>query len=137
MTRMRTLLAPALAIACAALAAASTAHADGSAIFGAPGEAAYCTMVADPGPGKPPSLICWTPNDGFTVRMTTKSRPSRTYVTGNKGDGAVATDAPILRFRQRWRSGSFVCWSKANGLRCINQRGHGWMINRYVGYTLF
>jgi hypothetical protein len=120
-----------------ALGMASAAHADAYAIFGTPGEAAYCTMVADPGPNIPPSLICWTPNDGFTVRMTTKSRPSRTYIRANKGDGAVATDAPILRFGERWRSGSFVCWSQTNGLRCINQRGHGWLINRYVGYTLF
>lgn len=121
----------------AALITPSIAHGEATAIFGTPGEAAYCTMVADPGPRTPPSLICWTPNDGFTVRMTSKNRPSRSYVRGNRGDDAVASDAPILRFGQRWRSGSFTCRSKTNGLRCINQRGHGWLINRYVGYKLF
>jgi len=130
---MRRYLLAIIAVASTAtLMASSASHASGRfAWFGTPGEAAYCTTPTQA------TLVCWTPNDGFTARMTRSGRPSRTYEAANKGDNAIPPVRQTLHFGQRWRSGPFICWSKTNGLRCINARGHGWHINRYVGYTFF
>lgn len=103
------------------------------AAFRTPGEAAYCGLSegADP----PLSLVCWTPNDGFTVDMTVRGGSHERYAKGNRG--LVQNLAPVLRFGHTWRAGSLVCRSRASGLTCTNRRGHGWWLGRYVGYRLF
>jgi hypothetical protein len=105
----------------------------GYAAFRTPGEAVYCGFSE--GDVGPVHLICWTPNDGFTVDMTVRGRPHKAYRAGSRG--LVQNLAPILRFGQVKRYGSFVCKSRSTGLTCTNRRGHGWQLGRYVGYRLF
>jgi hypothetical protein len=125
MTKILTLLA-AVALT---LALASDAYAQADATFGTPGDAVYCNYY---GP-----LYCWTPNDGFSVYMTSYGRASKRYVKGNRD--YVDDFAPILRFGHFWRDGRgrFRCDSRKSGLTCRNARGHGWWLGRYVGYRLF
>ena len=103
-----------------------------SAAFRTPGRAAYCGVTE----GEPPfSLICWTPNDGFTLAMGVHSRVSHAYDRMNRGyNEPVRT----LRFGQTWRvSGSWRCTSRRTGLTCVNHAGHGWWLGRYRGYRTF
>jgi hypothetical protein len=51
--------------------------------------------------------------------------------------GYVDNWAPVLRFGQTRRLGSFVCKSRSTGLSCTNRRGHGWHLGRYVEYRLY
>ena len=117
-------------LVCLALSAAASAQEP--ALFGTPGQAAYCQWGLV---GPPDVFVCWTPNDGFTVQMTVRGRPHKYYERFNRG--RVDTRAPILRFGHTRRSGSIVCISRSNGLTCVNRRGHGWRLGRYVGYKLF
>jgi hypothetical protein len=104
----------------------------GYAAFRTPGEAAYCGISEGEGPL---GLICWTPNDGFTVSMTLKGTVSKRYVNINRG--MVQNLAPVLRFGRSWRVAGFVCISRSSGLTCTNQRGHGWHLGRYIGYEIY
>ena len=109
------------------LALAPPVVAQEGAVFRTPGEAAYCNDYS--------GLICWTPNDGFTVHMTKRGRAHKSYRKDHRG--YVDNLAPVLRFGQKKRLGGFVCKSRASGLTCTNRRGHGWRLGRYVGYRLF
>lgn len=102
------------------------------ALFATPGEAAYCIWGLV---GPPSQFVCWTPNDGFTVQMTTRGRPRKYYDRFARGD--IDRHAPILRFGQKRRFGGIVCSSRSTGLTCTNRRRHGWHLGRYVGYRLF
>lgn len=117
-------------VVCASLAVAAP-EAFSYAEFRTPGEAAYCGR----GDGADITLLCWTPNDGFTVTMGVRERPRKSYLQDNRG--YVENQARILGFGRAWRGGSFVCRSRASGLTCTNRRGHGWWLGRYVGYRLF
>ncbi len=100
--------------------------------FKTPGGAAYCGISH----GEPPyHLICWTPNDGFTVAMFARSRAYKSYNRTNRGlhDYVGRT----LRFGQRWAGAGFHCASRRTGLTCTNRIGHGWWLGRYRGYRLF
>ena len=99
--------------------------------FRTAGEAAYCGRDEYTGS----RLICWTPNDGFTVSMGLRGTPRKSYVRGNRG--LVQNQARLLYFGRTWRGGSFVCRSRSTGLTCRNRRGHGWWLGRYVGYKIF
>lgn len=110
------------------LASASPAVAQEGAVFRTPGEAAYCNDYSG-------DLICWTPNDGFTVDMTKRGRPHKSYRKDHIG--YVDNRAPVLRCGKTKRLSSFVCKSRSSGLTCTNLRGHGWRLGRYVGYRLF
>ena len=122
------LVAAAAALGGSLLATAPSALAQEGAVFRTPGEAAYCNDFSV-------ELICWTPNDGFTVHMTVRGRPHKSYRKDHRG--YVDNWAPVLRFGQTKRLGSFVCKSRSTGLSCTNRRGHGWWLGRYVGYRLF
>lgn len=104
------------------------AFAQEGAVFRTPGEAAYCNDYSG-------ELICWTPNDGFTVYMSPHGRPHKSY--REEHIGYVDNSAPVLRFGQTKRLGSYVCKSRSTGLRCTSRRGNGWHLGRYVGYRLF
>jgi hypothetical protein len=113
------------------IALAFPATAKAVADFKTPGGAAYCGISH----GEPPySLICWTPNDGFTVSMRVGGRASKKYWRPNRGyhDSVGRT----LRFGQRWASIGFRCASRRTGLTCTNRVGHGWWLGRYRGYRL-
>ena len=104
------------------------AAAQEGAVFRTPGEAAYCNDYSGP-------LICWTPNDGFTVHMTERGRPHKSYRNDHRD--YVDNRAPVLRFGEQKRLGNFVCKSRSSGLTCTNLRDHGWRLGRYKGYRLF
>jgi hypothetical protein len=99
--------------------------ASGYAEFRTPGEAAYCGRSEGEAPV---TLICWTPNDGFTVSMSVRGSARKRYAVGNRG--LVQNLAPVLRFGRSERLGSFVCHSRRSGLTCTNRRGHGWWLCR-------
>jgi hypothetical protein len=46
------------------------------------------------------------------------------------GDTALNRDAPVVRYGTTWRHGAFACASSADGMRCKNADGHGFMIAR-------
>ena len=46
------------------------------------------------------------------------------------GDTVFDPRAPILRYRQTWRRGPFVCVSRRAGFRCTNRAGHGFFLAR-------
>jgi hypothetical protein len=118
----------ALAVTAAVPASASAAGAN----FVTPGAAAYCATDEDSGD----YLVCWTPNDGFTVGMYWAGRSGKRYERANRHYRTHA--GRTLRFGQTWRgSNGFTCVSTRNGLTCTNARGHGWWLGRYVGYRMF
>src|SRR5690348_13170571 len=118
---MRRALLALLTLALMALVPAS-ANAQADATFATPGDAVYCNFY---GP-----LYCWTPNDGFSVYMTSYGRVTKRYARENRN--YVDNFAPVLRFGYRWRDGRgrFRCTSTRNGLTCRNARGHGWWLGR-------
>ncbi|MGZ6285275.1 MAG: DUF6636 domain-containing protein [Ktedonobacterales bacterium] len=67
--------------------------------------------------------------------MSMRGRPQKYYDRLNRGH--VENSAPVLRFGRAMRLSSVVCRSRSTGLTCVNQRGHGWWLGRYVGYRLF
>jgi hypothetical protein len=98
-----------------------------------PGGAAYCGVTE----GEPPvALICWTPNDGFTVAMRERGRATKQYNTSNVGFHDVV--GRVLGFGQHWhiRGLGFWCSSHRTGLTCWNRVGHGWWLGRYRGYRI-
>ena len=123
--------------------------------FHTPGKAAYCQVVpditgGDGGPGYVPPLECWTPNDGFSARLTAVGgRPAHGYWSWNK---RLYSRSPQLAFGHSWWSNSesrdgfdtrgsgrihFRCTSRATGLTCRNARGHGFWFGRFRGYRIF
>jgi hypothetical protein len=104
----------------------------GVADFRTPNKAAYCGTGHGPGAAQ---LVCWTPNDGFTVSMTRRGQPKKKYVEANRGYHDYV--GQVLRFGQSWRSDGFRCKSRRTGLTCRNKRDHGWWLGRFRGYRLF
>lgn len=123
----------AVSAAAAVTSLATTAEARAVADFATPGRAAYCGTSH----GEPPFLlICWTPNDGFTVTMYRSGRVTKEYSRPNKGYHDVV--GRVLRFGQWWAvRGYWSCVSRRTGLTCRNRAGHGWWLGRYKGYRLF
>jgi hypothetical protein len=108
--------------------------------FHTPGWAAQC-VVGENFAGPPP-LICWTPNDGFTVRMQPSGRASKRYVRFNRGYRDRLFARRLLNFGQHWRFRLqgvtyFRCTSRRTGVTCRNSTGHGWWLGRYRGYRIF
>jgi hypothetical protein len=119
-------------IAAVALGLTVPATATAVADFKTPRGAAYCGISHGEAPFH---LICWTPNDGFTVYMGERGRARKMYHRPNRGlhDAVGRT----LRFGQRWATVGFYCVSRGTGLTCTNRVGHGWWLGRYRGYRLF
>lgn len=112
----------------------SASTASGYAALRTPGQAVYCGWSV--GEGAPSSLICWTPNDGYTISMRDYGRASRgRYVAGNRR--LFQNRAPVLRFGRSMTWGPTVCTSRSTGLTCINGSGHGWWLGRYRGVKRF
>ena len=89
--------------------------------------AAYCFYEG--------SIYCWTPNDGFTVQMTYRGRPTKRYYDSNAG--RKPSGYPLLRYGKTKRYGKLRCTSRRTGLTCKNANDHGWWLGRYRGYRLF
>jgi len=77
-------------------------------------------------------LVCWTPNDGFTVRLGRSRPPSTGYVLRNQDHQPRVRR--VLRFGERWRGSGFRCTSRRSGLTCRNRAGDGWWLGRRFGY---
>ena len=125
---MRVSLFPAMLLVVMALPPLASA----AASFRTPGRAAYCGLTEGEGP---PGLICWTPNDGFSIGMGTRSRPTHSYNPLDRGNYEYAPR--VLRFGQTWNVFAYRCTSRATGLTCTNRGGHGWWLGRYKGYRVF
>ena len=119
--------------ALATFALALPATALGVAAFRTPKKAAYCGLTEGEGPSH---LLCWTPNDGFTVDMGGRSQVRKRYISANRGYFDPAP-ARVLRFGQSWRTGPFRCASARSGLTCTNDGRHGWWLGRFRGYRIF
>ena len=99
-----------------------------------PDAGAGCVLRRDEGEA-PYSLICWTPNDGFTIAMGVDGRPHFSYDRRNRG---YHERVRTLRFWQTWRiPGWWRCTSRRTGLTCVNRDGHGWWLGRFRGYRVF
>jgi hypothetical protein len=115
--------------------------------FRTPGKAAYCDLY----PGKqiqggvegsftegPPgsaAIECWTPNDGFRVRMSNRgSVPPHEYWPDYRG--FTPRTKHLLGFGDSVALAGIRCVSRRSGLTCTNRSGHGWWIGRYRGYRI-
>ena len=107
------------------------ASAFGVSDFRTPKKAAYCGTGHGPGAAQ---LVCWTPNDGFTVRMSRRGKPKKRYLAANRGYYDYV--GQVLGFGETWRSEGFRCTSRRTGLTCRNKRNHGWWLGRFRGYRL-
>ena len=115
------------------------------------GRAVECVLPVNfaEGATTPWRLMCWTPNDGFTVEMSYNGRVRRTTL---KGVGMTpqyvrqSARQSLLNFGRDWawffdRNGFgtlwYTCSSRSNGLTCTNRAGHGWWLGRFKGYRIF
>ncbi len=114
-------------------AAVAASSATAAASFVTPGRAAYCGVTEGEAPY---GLICWTPNDGFSIGMGRRGTASYSYNPRDIGYHEIA--ARRLGFGERWRMrGYWKCSSQRWGLTCWNLDGHGWWLGRHKGYRVF
>jgi hypothetical protein len=132
-------------------------------LFGTPGKAAYCYVGQTSQEDASASLLCWTPNDGWSAQISWNERRAFTSYYNRPasivhGIGDLRGYTPrtrIIGFGQRWvyrcadpwkmstchvgGAGvtAFTCVSRTTGLTCTNGAGHGWWIGRFRGYRLF
>lgn len=131
---------------------ASEARASAASAFFTPGRAVECLLPVNfaEGATTPWRLMCWTPNDGFTVEMSYNGRVRRTSLARLGVTSAYVSDWArrfgLLRFGSDWtccfdRRGFgtlyYTCSSRTSGLTCKNQAGHGWWLGRFRGYRIF
>ncbi len=80
-------------------------------------------------PPGPAQLVCWTPNDGFTIRMTWKGRVTKTYVRANRGYRDIHFAKRLLRFGGGWSfgpdEGGFGPVLSVRPLRRMRRARHG------------
>jgi hypothetical protein len=136
----------------AALVAALAAHpasASARPDFRTPTQAAYCDLLpgwhANGGveggfingeDADDAAIGCWTPNDGFVVRMSnTGPVLPKEYVPVLRGH--TPKTHRVLRFGQGIGMRGITCHSRGSGLTCRNRSGHGWWLGRFVGYRNF
>jgi hypothetical protein len=132
-------LAVAVVAILAAFAAPGAARASALAAFHTPGWAAACFV---PSPYERPlwqtGLVCWTPNDGFTISMGPRGRPEWRYEPENRGYRDPFAAMRLLRFGRHWAVRPYWhCVSRRTGLTCWNRAGRGWWIGRYRGFRTF
>ena len=128
------------------VAAAGVAHGATSAPhpltgFHTPSWAAQC-VVTQLAAQNSTTLTCWTPNDGFTVRMNNFGRASKSYIPKHRGYRDTYWAKGVLSFGEDWGHVSpglaqYGCQSRRTGLTCGNHDGHGWWIGRYRGYRIW
>lgn len=105
--------------------------------------AAQCVVAENMLNAERSPLICWTPNDGFTVRMYADGRVSKSYQKANRNFKDKFFAADLLGYNKWWfhmtsvADLKYACVSRTNGLTCKNRDQHGWWIGRYRGYRIF
>jgi hypothetical protein len=89
-------------------------------------------------------FVCFTPNDGFYVKMTNVLYPERGFrITKGYRQGFRGyrnLKAPLWGFGRTWYSSDaqvVTCKSRRTGLTCRHYQGHGWWLGRYRGYRIF
>ncbi len=121
---------------------ASATPASGLSGFHTPDWAAQC-VVAENVLGGPSPLICWTPNDGFTVKRYPGGRVTKKYARANRAYRDRFFAKRLVGFGQHWGfriayvGYIYRCASLSTGVTCRNQAGHGWWLGRYKGYRIF
>jgi len=88
--------------------------------------AAYCRFET------PGGVYCWTPNDGFTLRLDSSgARRVRTDEGSNRG--FAPSSYTLLPPGSSRSSDGYTCTSRASGLTCSSTSGAGWVLPRYRG----
>jgi hypothetical protein len=82
-------------------------------------------------------LVCWTPNDGFTVRLPVQGAAYRSRNEEAVRRGVGPPGLPALAFGQTWAHGGFSCQSTKAGLTCHNATGRGFTLPRYRGLPAY
>lgn len=115
--------------------------------FRTPGSAAYCSYwpgwVANggveggfhEGTSKDAAVECWTPNDGFNVRMSNRGRVLPVEYTRSL-HGYKPRAKRVLAFGKTSTFHGIRCASRRTGLTCTNRDTHGWWIGRFHGYSI-
>jgi hypothetical protein len=104
----------------------------------------YPAIICTIAPLGEQELYCWTPNDGYTISMLgypigsgqvlpNSARPRRRRSDELRNRHRLLRHAHYLPSGFVERYGSFTCVSRASGLNCRNEEGHGWSLPRYVG----
>jgi hypothetical protein len=120
-------------VALATFALALPATALGVAAFRTPKKAAYCGLTEGEGPSH---LLCWTPNDGFTVDMGGRSQVRKRYISAKPWLlRPGARSGPALR--PELAHGAVPVCQRSLGLTCTNGGRHGWWLGRFRGYRIF
>ena len=91
--------------------------------------AAYCRLE---GERSNSGVYCWTPNDGYTVRLDSSgARRVRGDEVANRGvtPGSYG-ELPLGSSRSR---SGYICTSQDSGLTCTGPHGAGWSLPRYRG----
>jgi predicted Ser/Thr protein kinase len=87
--------------------------------------AAYCQMSRA-------QLYCWTPNDGYTLRLT-GSGVERVSADEPGNEGRVPGGYDLLGEEETAEGFGYSCTNRVSGLSCNSTSGHGWTLPRYVG----
>jgi len=88
-------------------------------------------IVCNAGPYKGGNVVDCTVFSAASARgqkvwsMQTRGRVSVGYFMSN-----LATDFPVLRYGRTWFWHGIRCTSRASGLTCTNQSGHGFVLSR-------
>lgn len=90
--------------------------------------AAYCRME---GSSDGAGVYCWTPNDGYTLRLDSGgARRVRADEGGNRGVAPGYGELPLGSSRSR---SGYTCTSQDSGLTCSGPSGSGFALPRYRG----
>lgn len=100
------------------------------------GEAWPAAVCRIDSPGDGAGVYCWTPNDGYTVRLDAAgARRLRGDEPGN--EGVAPSSYPELSLGSSREAYGYSCTSRGSGLVCTSPDGHGWTLPRYHGLPRF
>jgi hypothetical protein len=96
--------------------------------FHTPAWTLQCDVV---GEEHPPTFNCSMPRDGSFVEMGAHGRVRLGRNPKDKGLHDPYAARRLLGFGQYWKFGRlFGCVNRISGLKCWNQVGHGWLVER-------
>ena len=96
--------------------------------------AAYCRIQS---PNAEATLYCWTPNDGYTLALTSTGAAYRVRADETTNEDLTPDDYRVVGFGEETESSVFSCESDSSALTCRNPRGHGFRLPRYRGLPTF
>jgi hypothetical protein len=92
--------------------------------------AAYCEIGASRKSRN--AVYCWTPNDGYTLRLV-QGRVARLREDEANNRGRAPVGFHEIPIGRRVEERGFTCVNSDSGLDCSDRTGHGWTLPRYVG----